>query len=238
MLQMPPVLKTREPCDEILSEDPALQGLETSSIIFTDITFGKKDSERLIVVREPDGTLRKANWQLRDRMNQVYFPLKGRELSMPRLFRPDYLKNLLDAKEYEFILDRACLQFEPNDPEYQKVTSLTYTHVSDNDSFDLLRSTRHFGPLTFFLTWFKMVDNLLLDLIQTERINEARTLVELYGRVHGVHFDLKAENLVELFIREHAAKKAPLELAMQAFKDLDRQRRELQSGIDKAHGRL
>lgn len=48
--------------------------------------------ERFIVVREPDGTLRKATWEERDRLVQVYFPKPGRRLTPPFMFREENLK--------------------------------------------------------------------------------------------------------------------------------------------------
>lgn len=146
MLQMPPVLLPRKPIDRVLSNDPALQGLETARFVFTDITFGVPDSRRLIVVRDTDGALREADWDVRDRMNQFYFPKPGRELKVPTMFEDSYLKDLLSRKEYIFILDRACLQFEPDDSKYQSVCSSVYECVNENGDFEMIRSTRHFGP--------------------------------------------------------------------------------------------
>lgn len=82
VLQMPPVLKQRAPIDHVLSQDPALQGLETSTYVFTDVTYGIADRKRLIVVRQPEGTLREADWDVRERMNEIYFPRKGRKLKV------------------------------------------------------------------------------------------------------------------------------------------------------------
>ena len=48
--------------------------------------------ERFIVVREPDGVLRKASWKERDRLVQVYFPKEGRKLTVPLLFKEENLK--------------------------------------------------------------------------------------------------------------------------------------------------
>lgn len=47
---------------------------------------------RIIVVRETDGTLREADWHERDRINQIYNPLPGRELRTPLMFSPQYLE--------------------------------------------------------------------------------------------------------------------------------------------------
>lgn len=43
ILQMPPVLKERQPIQEVLSKDPALTGYDTCKYVFTDITYGISD---------------------------------------------------------------------------------------------------------------------------------------------------------------------------------------------------
>lgn len=48
--------------------------------------------ERFIVVREPSGVLRKATWEERDRLIQVYFPKQGRQLTAPLIFQEENLK--------------------------------------------------------------------------------------------------------------------------------------------------
>jgi hypothetical protein len=40
---MPPVLRAREPIDEVLSKDSDLVGLNKKKLVFTDITFGISD---------------------------------------------------------------------------------------------------------------------------------------------------------------------------------------------------
>ncbi|XP_044268304.1 28S ribosomal protein S22, mitochondrial [Tribolium madens] len=233
MIQIPPVVKVRKPRNRVLSQDPALQGLEASNLIFTDISYGVPDSERIILIRDPEGTLKEADWQTRDRINQMYFPIARRQVTPPKMFEDDKLKDLLKRGEYNFILDRACLQFEPNDELYQKVCSVTYQHINENNKFDDIRSTRHFGSFAFFITWHKMIDNLLLDLIESEHIDEAKALVELYGQLHGEKF---RGNSVEEYITKFSTKKAALELALQAYKNAAKQREELEEGIKRAHG--
>lgn len=239
LLQMPPVIKVREPVNNILEHNPALKGLNTAKFVFTDISFGVKNADRLIVVREPDGTLREADHELKDRINQIYFPLPSRQLKPPRMFQEPYFDRLLTQGEYVFVLDSACLQFEPNHPEYQRITSITYQHVNDHNGFEKLRSTRHFGPLAFFLCWFQMIDNLLLELIGTSHIKESNNLLRLYEKVHNTKFNIADDNSLEgihEYIANYSNKKGPLELAVQAYKEAEQERRELQEGIRKAHG--
>ncbi|KAJ8965845.1 hypothetical protein NQ317_000472 [Molorchus minor] len=229
MLQMPPVINVRKPINQIFSKDPALQGLETSRMVFTDITFGLYENQMALYGKQ--------NAKLKRRINQLYFPKTGRSIVPPRLFEDSYLESLLNRQEYEFILDSACMQFEPDDPDYQRVVSIVYQHINDNNNFEILRSTRHFGVLTFFLVWNKSIDNLLLDLIETAHIEEAGKLIELYYKVHNesVTSDSDLEKVDE-YVRTFSNKKGALELSLQAYKDLARQREELEKGIKIAHG--
>lgn len=230
-LQMPPVVPVRKPIETVLSYDPALQGLETARLVFTDISFGVADYKRLIIVREPDGTLREADWDVRERLNQAYFPRPGKEMFSPKMFEDEYFRDLLARGEFLFILDRACMQFEPDDPKYQKITSNTYEYVNDNGLFDKLRSTRHFGPLVFYLVWHNNVDNLLLDLIETCHLEEANNLLQLYSIIQKATFTANNNTdgtaVLEEYISKYSKKKGPLELALQTLKDLQHGKRSI-----------
>ncbi|KPJ19032.1 28S ribosomal protein S22, mitochondrial [Papilio machaon] len=185
---MPPVVKVHQPINEILSKDPALVGYDNTKYLFTDITFGVPNEHRLIVERDPDGTLQMSDHDTRKRLNQIYFPIQGRKVREPMMFADEEkLNSLLEAEKYEYILDRACIQYEPDEPSYQKVTSITYQHVDMKTNYKLLRSTRHFGPLAFYLTWHQSMDNLMLELLQTGVIREA---VLLMGLRHAIHEDI------------------------------------------------
>nr|KAG8538644.1 hypothetical protein GDO81_022280 [Engystomops pustulosus] len=91
-LEMPPMMKERDPIDEVLAVDEILDGTETAKLVFTDITYSTPHCERFILVREPNGVLRKATWDERDRMIQVYFPRWGRRMVPPPVFREENMK--------------------------------------------------------------------------------------------------------------------------------------------------
>lgn len=91
-LQMPPVVKQRSEISKVLDKDIALLHYDTAKYVFTDITFGLKDRDRIMVIREPDGTLRYANWQERDRLAQTYYPKPGRHIRKPKMFEGEYLQ--------------------------------------------------------------------------------------------------------------------------------------------------
>nr|CAH8842851.1 unnamed protein product [Trichobilharzia regenti] len=170
-LQMPPVLQPRRIVDDqIISQDSGLQGLLPGNIklVFTDTTLKRNRKNRLIVVRESNGTLRHANACERDRINQVYFPLSGRRLYIPLMFEDKQLNALLDQGSFLYILDRTCVQFEPDDPNFSRICHRVYDRVNQlawtpfintNQSSDdcqvnpllLLRHTRYYGPLALYM---------------------------------------------------------------------------------------
>ncbi|XP_011552089.3 28S ribosomal protein S22, mitochondrial [Plutella xylostella] len=186
LLQMPPVVKVQTHIKEVLSRDPALIGFDTAKYMFTDITLGVDNQHRIIMERDTDGVLQSCDPDVRKRLNQIYFPIKGRKIKEPVMFTdPERFNSLLDREQYEFVLDRACIQYEPDEPSYQKITSVAYQHVDSRKNYGLLRSTRHFGPLTFYLTWHLSMEGLLLELLQNNVIREAVLLVALRQEVHG-----------------------------------------------------
>jgi len=46
-----------------------------------------------------------------------------------------------------------------------QVTQRTYEHIAESGRFDDLRSTRHFGPMAYYLTIHHKIDSLLLDML-------------------------------------------------------------------------
>lgn len=279
-LQMPPVVKQRVDSSATLCDDAALQSHDTARYVFTDITYGLKDRQRFIVIREPDGTLRHANWKERDRMVQTFFPRPERQLHKPRMFEGEYLRvrtitstsylvslifkkgrkeecshevnvnilrlslqDLLNCNKYEFILDRACVQFEPDDPDYQAVTREVYEHLNAERRFDILRSTRHFGPMLFHLVWTSNIYNLLYEMIETGRIEHAALLVRLYHTIHPTTKSAVEQcehtddvDFVMHYVRLELSKEDRIQKLLQSYKELQRERQIVAEGIKQAHG--
>lgn len=227
-LQMPPILKAREPIDEVLSKDADLKGLNRNRLVFTDITFGISDRDRYILVREPDGTLRKASWEERQRCLQIYFPEDGRKLRMPKMFEENYLEDVLNEERYEYVLDRACIQFEPDDPHYIRVVGRTYAHIDSNKKYDMLRSTRHFGGMVFYLTWHRKMDYLMVDMLQRDLLKDAIQLVLLHNILHPdsetatavIYQEVKTLiDLIKTYVAKDAKHKGEIELALQSYEE-------------------
>lgn len=184
-LQMPPVMKVKAEDIKVLSKDPALKDFDESDYVFTDITYGIPDSDRYIVIRGRDGTLATASLDVRKKLNQFYFPLNGRQVRVPKLFEADNLKELLAKDQFEFVLDAMCIQFEPYEKEFHEISAFAYEFIDEHKKFDALRSTRHFGPMAFFLAWHNRTDNLLLDLIKNDYLDNCVDLIELSCRLHN-----------------------------------------------------
>ncbi|TDG51373.1 hypothetical protein AWZ03_002168 [Drosophila navojoa] len=187
LLQMPPVVQIKKDTERIISKDPALKDFADSKYVFTDITFGLRPSDRKVVVRDVDGTLAYAPLETQKRMNQLYFPLVGRRSYTPRMFSEEQLlQRCLDDHKYEFILDRLTVQYEPYEAEFHNISAKVFTHLNESKQFDLLRSTRHFGPMAFFYAWHRCIDDLLYDMIRRDYLSNAVQLIALSYKIHNV----------------------------------------------------
>lgn len=185
-LQMPPVVKVLEEKKRVLVTDENLSGFCDDKHVITDITFDVREVDRMVLIRQPDGSLEHAPLEVRKRMCQIFFPRPGRKLKAPKLFEPENLKAVLKRHEYLFVLDLLCVQFDPFEKEYHEVTSQVYQHINESKKFDDLRSTRHFGPMAFFFAWHKMIDDLLLDNIKRDYLRYGVELILLHHKLHSI----------------------------------------------------
>jgi len=239
---MPPVLKERLPIEKVLSVDPELKGYDSAKYVFVDISHGLSDRKRMIVVRDPDGTLRTASWEERDRMNRAFFPVTKQKLGLPKMFFDENLERILNEEKYEFILDRACLQFEPDDPDYIRICHKVYDYIEKQLKYDSLHSTRHYGPMAFYFAFYKTIDNILLYMIKKDRLDKGADLVRLYRAVNptckmsNAATDESDLSLIKNYTVLDSIIRSNLELAIQAYEDLQRQQQQYRHGILEAHG--
>lgn len=189
LLQMPPIIQIMDGANRVITTDKALKGFSKSSFVFTDVTFGLKNKDRSVVIRHPDGVLENASFDIRKRVYQIYFRQKGRLFREPKMFEAENIKRLLAAEKFEFILDRLCLQYEPDEQIFHQITAQVFQHINDSQKFDDLRSTRHFGPMAFFLAWHKLIDNLLIDMIRNDYLKNAAELVCLMFKLNNIKAD-------------------------------------------------
>lgn len=83
------------------------------------------------------------------------------------------------------ILNKACVKYEPDDPEYIRVTHRVYDYVNEKKDYDELYSTRFYGPLMFYLVWYKKLNNIVEHLLDNSKIGDCVDLIRLYLIVHG-----------------------------------------------------
>ncbi|XP_029923112.1 small ribosomal subunit protein mS22 [Myripristis murdjan] len=225
LLQMPPVLPERKPISDVLSEDKILEGMDTAKYVFTDITYNIPHRERFIVVREPSGTLRKATWEERDRLIQVYFPKEGRKLTPPHIFKEDNLKIVFSQDRHEDVLDLCLVQFEPDSSEYIRVHAATYEDLDKHGKYELLRSTRHFGGMAWYLVSARRVDGLIVDMLKRDLLQDAVSLVSLFHMMHP-HSESAQEassqqasgtDLLKIYAQKESQRSGYIELALQAY---------------------
>lgn len=280
-LQMPPVVKILQDEEKVISNDPALKDFSDSTYVFTDITFGLKNTQRKVIMRQIDGSLVTAPNSIRKRMNQIYFPLNGRKIRLPRMFEEEHLQKCLTDGKYDFILDRLCVQFEPFESDFHEISSKVYLHINENKKFDELRSTRHFGPMAFFFAWHKIIDDLIFDMIKRDYLRNCVELIVLMYKLNNIEEnsgileklkdlpeinefekykpfsssmieneietsvgksenDFKSDDIclefIDNFVKENSIKKTQLELALQAYRETNEQKRQLFEGLNKAHG--
>jgi len=252
-LQMPPVMDARPEETKVLEVDQAIQGYDACKLVFTDITFGIHDRDRLIVVRDPDGTLRHASPDQRDRLNQIYFPKEGRKVNAPPLFEPEKLADVLGPNRYLYILDRNCAQFEPDHPVYVRTAAAVFNHVNANANFECLWSTRHYGPLVFHLVWEKKCDDLLTHYLFKRDLHSVSHLLQLYAQFYPASKfskfgnappaaapfsrDVTIESLRQ-FINTESNKPTKVRGALEVMLEVEESNAQAEQGLDQAHGSM
>lgn len=208
-LQFVPVKEPREESVQVLANDSELKDFDTSKFLFTDITFDATDQDRTVVVREPDGTLRTANPEEHDRMNRTYYQKPNRPVNPPPLFADPFLKDALDKNDHEFVLDWACWFYEPDDPAYVRLSQLVFDRINEANKFQVITSTRHFGPFTFYLALNDNISKLLNYFGGLGKLSDCANLVRLQKAVRPdwrvtIAQGDSDEKIVKDFIKQNA----------------------------------
>lgn len=185
-LKMPPIMNPREEINKIVREDPEIADAVTYKMGFIDISHRVKNRDRRILTRDKNGTLRHASWDERDRWTQIFIPAHGRKLFPPKMFEEQQLEEILPKQNYLYILERASVQYEPDHPDYIRVSQRVYDHVLTTGSFDDLRSTRYFGSMAFYFCWEKKAEPLLVDMLNRELMSHVSQLINLYDSLHQI----------------------------------------------------
>ncbi|CAH3038876.1 unnamed protein product [Porites lobata] len=213
LLQMPPVMEERREIDEVLEENKDIAHFSESSYVFTDISTSVCNRTRLITIREANGRLRKARWEERDRMNQIYFPKPGRKHEIPELLKDENLKRVFQQNRHEDVLDLTVVQFEPDSAAYIRVHQKTYEDIVLSNKFDLLRSTRHFGGLVYYLVKAQRIMELIEDMMARDLWEDCVEVVKLHHLLHpyskiaeqAIRNNLKGLFMLRAYVRRHGS---------------------------------
>ncbi|KRZ83276.1 Alpha-1,2-mannosyltransferase ALG9 [Trichinella sp. T8] len=185
LLSMPPMLTPASEAVAVLAKDADISCHDTSKFVFIDIEFGLKERERTVAVREPNGELRTASKSEKDRIIRAYYPKKYRSVKLPKVFQTPYLEEALSRNQHLFVLEWACVQFEPDDPNFVRVCKVVYDDLNSRELWWDLQSTRFYGPMVFYLCLNKIIDSLLMKFLREKRLEAACDLVSLYYLVHA-----------------------------------------------------
>ncbi|KAI0979682.1 hypothetical protein GJ496_000136 [Pomphorhynchus laevis] len=75
----------------------------------------------MVWFRDTDGKLCTSAYDDRRRWMQTFLNRRLRSSHIPVMFSEAHINNPLELQHYKYILERACLQFEPDDPEFVRV---------------------------------------------------------------------------------------------------------------------
>uniref|UniRef100_A0A8C3TBZ1 Mitochondrial ribosomal protein S22 n=1 Tax=Chelydra serpentina TaxID=8475 RepID=A0A8C3TBZ1_CHESE len=118
-------------------------------------------------------------------------------------------------------------QFEPDSANYIRVHHQTYEDIDKHAKYDLLRSTRHFGGMVWYLVNRKKTDGLLINMIQRNVMDDATCLINLYHMLYPDCQSAKAAkeqevhgiDLIKVFMKTESKKVGYIELALQAYQE-------------------
>ena len=73
-------------------------------------------------MREKDGVLRQATWEERDRMYEVFFPVHGRKMWLPKVLTEEGLPIALNRMLHADVLDLVSVHCHPQSYDYHRVS--------------------------------------------------------------------------------------------------------------------
>uniref|UniRef100_K1RHC7 28S ribosomal protein S22, mitochondrial n=1 Tax=Magallana gigas TaxID=29159 RepID=K1RHC7_MAGGI len=120
--QRPPFMRARKEISRELARNPEIAPVMTNNLLFIDTSAftrsERANKDKVVVVRDTEGTLRTATQEERDRAIQIAFPVRGRTIFPSSFFKPENLHNALQRCRYSYVLDKVCVQYDPDHPEF------------------------------------------------------------------------------------------------------------------------
>uniref|UniRef100_A0A914EHR4 Uncharacterized protein n=1 Tax=Acrobeloides nanus TaxID=290746 RepID=A0A914EHR4_9BILA len=182
-LQLIPIKEPLPETFKVITKDEELDGHDESSYVFYDIRDAL-DQDRLVVYREPDGTLRTAKPQELRRLNRAFYPRPNKPVYVPPVFFDPALEYALNLNKHELVMDFACWFFEPDELQFVQLIQEVIDRTVRDNKLENLYGTRHFSTLTFYLTLNKNIEPLFKFFVQKKDTASMANIVRLYKIMH------------------------------------------------------
>ena len=122
---------------------------------------------------------------------------------------------------YEYILNRNCVQFEPDHPVYIRTAEAVYEDIAANGHYDVLYSTRHYGPMVFFFAYNKKCDDLIVHYLRRKNLDGAASVARVFGLIHedsavAGKLGMPVLDLIRLYTNNDSLKSSKVHLTLEA----------------------
>ncbi len=172
---------------EVLSHDPIAANPRFKFVI-VDMTKGRSDHNREILIRESTGDLRSVTRDERDYYNQSYFSKKGMYRNSHVPFEDtEVVGRMLELNQHKELLDLVVKRVPNHLSCYNKCYEQVFRDISKKGIFRVLQNTpTYFEKLVMYLVRSDKIDRLFLELLALDRVGDCCDLVKLYHLTHGI----------------------------------------------------
>ncbi|CAB4065335.1 MRPS22 [Lepeophtheirus salmonis] len=133
-----------------------------------------------------------------------------------------------------------CEQFEPDHPLYLQTANAVFEHADQHRQYDVLWSTRFYGPLIYTLAMKNSIDNILIHYFIKKDVDSALRVLRVYGEIHDLNSlkELKNENdeLIHKYLDNYSSKKSKVQKSYETMLELLKKDKEAMEAKKRAHG--
>ena len=105
-----------------------------------------------MVVREPNGVLRKVDYNERTNLMKIFYPKQSGLPDIPKFLSDmEYFEIQLKNEKYTNVLDAAAYFFGTDDERFCSIAEKVYSHINSQKYFGKIDCSRHFGSMIFYL---------------------------------------------------------------------------------------
>ena len=87
------------------------------------------------------------------------------------------------------------MRFEPDDPDFLRITHRVYEYINQARDYDVLYSSRFFGPMVFYLAWHKKLDHLVAHLLNNrDHLQDSVKVARLHYILHDIEHKIPVQD--------------------------------------------